>query len=259
MVFIIPIKSSRVSKSWSLVSKLFERSIKSICNQTSDRFRVIVICQEKPEINFYHPYITYIQVDFPLPKQQLQDLALQEKVDWRGIEACSKEIDKGRKILTGLAYAEQFAPSHIMIVDADDCINKNIAKFVVENSNCNGWYLKKGYLYHEQSKFMHIKFKDFNQTCGSSTIVKYKLINLMFDHYEYKHQKVVLANGIDLKPLPFMGCIYSVGNKENFFQTIERQNKIYKKHGILLTIKNVFRYRFLTESIRNDFGFYRID
>lgn len=259
LVFIIPIKSSQVSKSWDLVSKLFERCVKSVCNQTSERFRVVVVCHEKPKIKFYHPYITYIQVDFPLPKQQLKDLDLQKNLSSKGIEIFSKRVDKGRKILTGLSYAEQFSPSHIMVVDADDCINKNIAKFVVTNSDCNGWYLKKGYLYHEHNKFMQIKFKDFNITCGSSVIAKYDLMNFMFDHYEYNHQKTILPNGINLKPLPFIGCIYSVGNKENIFQTIERQKEKYKKYGILLSIKNIFRYRFLTESICNDFGFYGID
>ena len=33
-----------------------------------------------------------------------------------------------------------------MVVDADDCINQNIAKFIEENLDCDGWYIKKGYV-----------------------------------------------------------------------------------------------------------------
>lgn len=67
LVFIIPIKSARVSSSWELVSKLFERTIKSVCNQTIPDFRVIIVCHEKPNIKFEHSNVTYIEVDFPIP------------------------------------------------------------------------------------------------------------------------------------------------------------------------------------------------
>jgi len=259
LVFVIPLKSSQVAKDWDFVCQLFERCLKSVCNQTSDKFRVIVVCHEKPNISFSHPYITYIEVDYPLPNQQLKDLNLEQEVDWRGAETFSKDIDKGRKLLTGLAYAEKFSPSHVMVVDADDCVSKNLAKFVEENANCNGWYIKSGYLYHESRQFLQVKFKDFNQTCGSSVIIKYELYPLMFSKYQYLHRTTILNNEIPLEPLPFRGGIYSVGNGENIFQTIERQNKRFKKFGILLRIANIFRYRRLTKSICSEFGFNIID
>ena len=67
LVFVIPVKSPLVSKSWNRFSKLFERCIQSVCNQTSPDFRVIVVCNEKPNTQFNHPHIQYIEVDFPPP------------------------------------------------------------------------------------------------------------------------------------------------------------------------------------------------
>ena len=64
ITFLVPVKSSRVSKSWDLFSNLFERTLKSITNQTSDNFRVVVICHEKPITDFEHPNVEYIHVDF---------------------------------------------------------------------------------------------------------------------------------------------------------------------------------------------------
>jgi len=255
LVFVIPLKSSQVSKDWDLVSQLFERCLKSVCNQTSDKFRVIVVCHEKPNIGFSHPYITYIEVDYPLPGQQLKELGLEQEVDWKGTEVFSRDIDKGRKLLNGLAYAEKFSPSHVMVVDADDCVSKNIAKFVEQNPDCNGWYIKKGYLYHENWQFLKVKFKDFNLICGSSVIIKYELYPLLFNKYQYQHRKTLLDNEIALQPLPFRGAIYSVGNGENIFQTGERQSRRFKKYGILSVIVYIFRYRRLSNSVRNEFSF----
>ncbi|MGJ5672165.1 MAG: glycosyltransferase family 2 protein [Nostochopsis sp.] len=267
IVFVIPLKSAKVSTSWHLVSKLFERCIKSVCNQTSDEFRVIVVCQEKPNIDFSHPHITYIQVDYLLPNEQLKELNVEQDIeskrvevfskgiDCRSTEVFSKDIDKGRKLLTGLAYAEKFSPSHVMVVDADDVISKNIAKFVKQNANCNGWYLNKGYIYNENRQLLEIKFGDFNVMCGSTVIVKYHLYPLLFNNYDYVHGKIVLGNDIKLKALPLIGSIYSVGNGDNIFQTIERQNQRNKGLGILLKITTILRYRRLTKSIRDDFNF----
>jgi hypothetical protein len=64
LVFVIPLKSARVSNSWERVTQLFERCVKSVCNQTSPNFHVIVVCHEKPKIEFTHSHLTYITVDF---------------------------------------------------------------------------------------------------------------------------------------------------------------------------------------------------
>src|SRR5689334_19347682 len=103
LVFVIPLKSPQVSKSWERVSKLFERCIKSVCNQTSTDFHAVVVCNEKPKIEFTHPNITYLTVDFPNPNEKTL--------------VSQGDTDKGRKILKGLIYAQEFSPTHTMAVD----------------------------------------------------------------------------------------------------------------------------------------------
>ena len=155
LLFVIPLRSPKVSKSWELVCKLLERTLKSECNQTSPDFRVIVVCHEKPQIEFNHPNVTYLEVDFPVPAQDYK----------------SKSLDKGRKILWGLFHGRQFNPSHTMIVDADDCVSKNIAELVNQNPQSNGWFVNQGYVYQTGSKFIYLRRKAFNKLCGTSNIV----------------------------------------------------------------------------------------
>lgn len=259
ITFIIPLKAPEVCHNWNIVSKLAERAIKSACNQTSDLFRVVVVCNRKPELDFDHPHLHFIKVDFPLPAQQLTELGLEKKVDFRGPDVFAKDIDKGRKILTGLSYAKQLSYSHAMVVDADDCINKNIAEFVNSNSSSVGWYLRKGYLYHEHRNFLQAKFKDFYKTCGTSIIMKVEHFDKLFKYqHVYEHRIINFSDTISLKPFPLFGAIYSVGNTENIFQTIDRQNYRYKKYGLALAIKNLFRSRSISDSIRDEFSFYCI-
>lgn len=105
LVFTIPLKSAQVSKYWKHVSNLFERCIRSVCNQTLTNFRVLVVCYEEPQTEFTNPCITYVDVEFPV----------------LGLNLRSKRVDKHCMTLVGLKYAQRFEQSHTMHVDADDC------------------------------------------------------------------------------------------------------------------------------------------
>src|SRR5690606_1555588 len=105
LTFIIPVKSKKVSNSWGYFSKLFERTLKSICNQTSNKFRVVVVCHEKPDTDFEHPNLEFIHVDFEPP---LLNPDTKDKHD--GL----KEEDKARKILAGLDYIKKYDQDYVM-------------------------------------------------------------------------------------------------------------------------------------------------
>lgn len=251
LVFIIPLKSPQVVKSWDFVSRLFERCIKSVCNQTSADFRVIVVCHEEPNIEFTHPNISYIKVDFPVPQPNPK----------------AKYMDKVNKISTGLIHASKFKPSHTMIVDADDCVSKNLAEFVNQNPQTDGWFLNKGYLHREGTNFIYVRRENFYQWCGTCGIIRYDLHSLPqssesnftdINNLHCPHNLVVenmAHQGRPLKALPFAGAIYIVchGDQEkNFENTI-------KPVSILPRIKKIlFNYRFVTKSIRDEFSFYNL-
>lgn len=258
LVFIVPLKSPQASKSWEHVSKLFERCVKSVCNQTSPEFRVIVVCNSKPCIEFSHPHITYIEVDFPVPP----------------VDFDARTLDKGRKVVTGLIFARKFHPSYTMSVDADDCVSKYLAEFVNQNSQGNGWFVNKGYEYQDGSKHIDIRRKDFYKVCGTSSILDYNLYNLpetvkyeRLHEYYIVHAKVREAMSekkMPIEPLPFSGAVYiSARNGENitlqerFFEKLtSNPRKLFRP--MKKALFQVFTSTSLTSSIRDEFGIYDI-
>lgn len=256
LVFIIPLKSPKVSKSWDLVSRLFERTLKSACNQTVTDFKIIVVCHEKPQIKFNPPQVNYIEVNFPPPEQ----------------DRTLKRLDKGRKILTGVFHARELKATHTMIVDADDCVSKHLAEFVKQNPQSNGWFVNKGYVYQRGSKLIYLRKKHFNKLCGSCNIIRYDLHELPenidtdypeLNQYYHNHklpEDILMQRGNPIKPLPFTGAVYVVGNSENIYlqnASMFRENN--KDKGIAFQIKYLLNYRFLTGGIREEFGLYDID
>jgi hypothetical protein len=257
LVFIIPVKSPLISANWVWFSRLFERSIKSVCNQTSADFKAIVVCNEKPRTTFVSPHLEYLTVDFPPPVSDKVNPVV-------GLES-PKEADKAKKIIAGLVHASKFNPSHIMVVDADDCINKNIVKFVQERPNDDGWYAKTGYVYKEGKKYIYLNSKNFHDLCGTSIVVKYELAELLIqDGRFYEHNLINLANGTNLQVLPFAGAVYSIENQENYRMTstaVKAISNNLSQKGLAYWLERISKYRIfpLTNSIRQQFGLYKLE
>ncbi len=255
MIFIIPVKSAQISPSWEKFSKIFERTLKSVCQQTDQDFKVVVVCNEKPLTKFSHPNVYYHSVDFPPPTPEATK-------DFTGLHS-PKEADKAKKIIAGLDYAKQFNSSHTMVVDADDCINRNIVSFIKKNSTTDGWYSKSGYVYKEGSKLIFKKTDKFNSLCGTSLIVKSEFVKgLITPDLFYQHAHRTLENGVKMSPLPFPAAVYTI-NGENYFMT-EKAVEHFKgdtvKNGFSKLIQRVMRYRIglLTSGLKNKYGLYSV-
>lgn len=258
LVFVIALKSSQVSRSWEQVSKLFERCLKSICNQTSDKFRVIVVCHEKPEIEFQHPHVTYIEVNFPIPS-----------------DVQSKLLDRTRKQFTGLNYAKKLNPSHLMFVDADDCISKNLAKFVEQYPKQNGWFIDRGYVYQEGKNSIFYKRKDFHLWCGTSNILRQDLHTYVestesdeinYSQFYTGHQdiaKIMKRDRTPLEPLPFPGAVYTISHQDNLsdeqLNPGNRESLLQPTNPLSLGKKVLLNYRYATKSIRDEFSLYKLN
>lgn len=234
LVFLVPLKSKQVSKDWTRVSKLLERCVRSIVSQTSERFRLIIICHERPEIGIEHPFIEYLEVDFPPPKLGRVNVISQ------------MDRDKNKKMWLGLEYSSRFNPSHVMFVDADDSVSCCLAEFVSKNSQSNGWYFDSGYVYEDGKDRIYHKKKNFYLMSGTSHIIKYSLIrdesmgSLYVSSSEPLHQLVVgiLANKqTPLKPLPFAGAVYIVQTGENI-NADKNSDRLGRKEGRFTVFKN---------------------
>ncbi|MGB3299781.1 MAG: glycosyltransferase family A protein [Phormidesmis sp.] len=219
LIFIIPVKSKLVSNSWSNVSALFERTLRSICNQTSSNFKVIVVCHERPYTSFEHESIKYIEADFSPP--DLHGLA-DDPTEGRR----RKEADHKRKLWLGSVHAESLNPSHIMFVDADDCISRKLASHVDKDLESSGWYISQGFEYPDNGQTIYPKSK-FYMKSGTSSIIRYDLLKPLLaiqpDKIEgtYLSHKLLPSyfqeNGSPLTPLPFRGAVYITGHGDNNF------------------------------------------
>ncbi|MCU0534240.1 MAG: glycosyltransferase family 2 protein [Hydrococcus sp. Prado102] len=256
LVFIIPLKSPKVSSSWETVTRLFERSIRSVCNQTTSNFRVFVVCNEKPKIDFTHPNLTYLEYDFPIP----------------GADYPSKEFDRTRKVVTGIMQAKALEKtSHIMMVDADDCISNNLAEFVARYPQSPGWVIKQGYWYQEGSRFVRVMRKGFDRYCGTSTIIREDLYdfsnvsnreeiaNHFYKYYRHREIKETLEKrNLSLQVLPFKGAVYIIDNGENIYSGVETTKHFVSLKSKLLRLKAALDNRLITPGIRDSFGLYSL-
>ncbi len=265
LVFIIPLRSAQVSRSWEQVCILLERTLRSVCNQTCSDFRVIVVCHEKPEIEFNHPKVTYVCVDFPAPVETA------ERADNQAL--IRKRYDKNRKLFLGLIHAQPLNPSHIMLVDSDDLVSRNLAEFVRNNAQNNGWFVNRGYEYEEGANFVKLRRKNMHMRTGTSHIIRFEALKAdlskdlsEIDNEYLAHQSIVAwmkSRENPLAPLPFAGSVYITDNgeniwaqKSNFFQrkaSIKSLIRFYvgKLYKILIT-------KPLTESICSEFSLYPI-
>jgi hypothetical protein len=265
LAFIVPLRSSRVSKSWNQVCDLFERTLHSICNQSSLDFKVIVVCHEMPLIRFTSSHVTYIQVNFPLP-YLVGDYML---------DCQAKDRDKNKKILTGLIHARESGCSYAMVVDADDCISNKIAEFVSRNKGSNGWFLDSGYEHKEGDSYVIVRKRKFHKMSGTSNILNLDLLKIEMDTPMEKVEHDFLFHNIivsimrrrkkPLQPLPFPGALYITDTGENLWSedSLFWQKKPTFKDLVNRFITRKF-YRFFIvrefhRSLRNEFGFYHLN
>jgi glycosyltransferase involved in cell wall biosynthesis len=260
LVFIVPVKSKQLSRiSWEHSSKILERSLRSLCSQTSPDFQVIVVHHETPEIEFKHPSVKYIEVDFPIPT-------------WA--EPSTPYRDKGRKIWTALQTIIGTNQSHIMCVDSDDCVSRRLADFVNRNNSCNGWFFNKGYEYKDGGKRVYRRKTKFHLKCGTSHIIRHDLLlpfsRLTFEEVDDQflwHQELVknmAAKGTPLEPLPFEGATYISDTGENHVNLTDLFIKRFQSNPIDLLLfwarraYKAINCQRLSDEICNEFGIYKI-
>jgi hypothetical protein len=266
LAFVVPLKSARISRDWSLASRLFERCLRAICNQTSHAFRVVVVCNERPETSFCHPHVHYVEVDFPPPFPDPTEEQTHGYELARSKYIARQNADKARKILAGLEYAGRFGPTHSMVVDADDCVSNELAEFVAQNPTGAGWYLKKGYFHTEGSRFVFLNRQNFNVVCGSSVIIAYSQRQVLFSAPDF-YQHAFDDPPAGVVPLPFIGAVYSMANGDNIYMSAQTRDHIYTtllkrlfSPRIFATMWKVVNHwpTLLTEARRQEFGLYRL-
>jgi hypothetical protein len=249
LIFVVALQSPQASKNWSHVCRLWERTLRSICAQTNPDFRVVLVCNERPKIDFTHEALTVIEEEFPLPQPT----------------GPSRMADKWRKVRRGLTAARHLAPAHVMIMDADDCVSRNLAALVAQKPEARGWVFNQGYIHDEGTGWLHRK-SDFDRYCGTSAIVKLAPEDIPApESKESSDNFYILANGHGviadylrdrgepLERLPFVGAIYITATGENDSGVALRNWR-----GKKMMLTKLLNSRPLTAKVRNEFGLYTV-
>jgi hypothetical protein len=250
LTFIVALQSPQTSKDWSRVSRLCERTLRSVCAQTCSDFHVFLVCNQRPDTTFSHPAITVIEEDFALPEPN----------------TASRMLDKWLKIRRGLMAARALAPAHIMITDADDCVSRRLAALAAKSPQAPGWSFKKGYIHDEGSRWLFLR-RNFDRMCGTSAIVRLEprdcpqsiTLEPADPYFILTHGHGVIDDyfrdrGTPLAPLPFAGAIYITDTGENDSGTAYRNWR-----GKKMLLRKLTSGRLLTQGMRAEFGLYDLD
>ena len=230
--FLTTLRHPKNAKNYQAVLNLLLLTIESVCNQnTSQKYKFLIVCNEKPEINVDENKVEFLVVDFPPPSV--------EKGQKIPFEAVLK--DKGSKLAAGLIWLNQFDPSKVFIIDSDDWVNRNVVEYVNKHSETPFWHVNKGSLVNLSSKTFTYKY-GLSRYCGSTYIYDYKkLIKLLkytgplgvilpqeeiiniFDDFalnyilgDHRHHFAYFrSNGAMLSPLPINAISWVLDTGEN--------------------------------------------
>lgn len=249
LTFIVPLQSPAASRDWQYVQRLCRRTLRSICNQSFDDFRVILVCNESPTGIGDLRNLTIIKEAFPIP----------------GPSTAERMNDKWLKVKRGLVEARQNGAGYIMICDADDCVSNRLAEFCERSPRCAGWSLDRAFIHDEGSSWLFLR-DGFARLCGTSAMVwaePHELPSSMDDpidrYFLLCHGHGVISDylasvGRPLAPLPFPGAVYCTGTGEN-----DSGFRFADWRSRKLLLQKILNARLLNRKRVQEFGLFPLD
>jgi hypothetical protein len=165
---IIPLKSKRVAKNWSLTCNSLFMTINSIVNQTEKDYVVIVVGHDCPDFLASKKYINiyFRKIDSPPPLHKQGGTFNQPLIN-----------DKNLKIIAALYYIEKHKTSHVFQLDADDLLHIDFIKTIKNHKKSNdSFILQGGYIYYSSSDRIRSTNR-LNDICGSTVVVKSTILS----------------------------------------------------------------------------------
>ena len=212
--FVIPLRSAETTSNWSLTCRLLGRTLRNISAQRSQNWRVVLVCNERPDI----PELEFVnvftcQVDFSVPQ---------------GYVERRRDMYKKRAAGVEIAFQQAAAETNttIMLVDADDLLSVRLVEFAETEDAVNGFVLSRGYLHAPGSRVLWTHNR-FHMICGSCTAFRTRhkdrpaftnaaeLIDLL-NRTGHGHRHISMAQrGTPLVRYPLRGAIYSLSTGDN--------------------------------------------
>ncbi|MBU3017173.1 hypothetical protein KO519_05605 [Paraglaciecola agarilytica] len=155
VVFLTPLAHPNSVKNIRQIERLLDITCHSLLSQTDQDFRLVVICNEIPSINFtQNSKVIFHLVKFPpLKTDRLNKIQVNDP-DYKLFMR-----DKGVRLLSGLLFSQQFNPDYIFPLDYDDWLNINIVDHLHRSTKSPVWYVEGGYT-------VNFKIKEYKRRHG---------------------------------------------------------------------------------------------
>jgi hypothetical protein len=263
--FVVPVKPRSLSKDWAYDNLLLERTARSICAQTDQAFRLVIVYNDVPQINFTHPNIIFLHYPFPAVEvHEIEDLDYVRK--HYPDNYAVRMLDKGKKIHYGCRKCIEEGSDYIMGVDSDDLVSNRLADFVNREGSPEkpGWRINKGYM-HEENSRMLVKSNELQDINGSTHIIRKDLITIpdfstnvfwnynLFEAHGYTRARIKDYHGELLEDYPSFGVIYMI-HRNNYSSVLQLTTRRTFKN----VIKKIVRGKLVSATIRNEFHLYKL-
>ncbi|MCF2947758.1 hypothetical protein L0668_06550 [Paraglaciecola aquimarina] len=168
-LFLTTIRHPGNANNFDTILKLLKHTIESVLQQqTQFEFKLVIVCNEIPQIDILSDKVHFHVVDFPPPgKEKANEQTLY-----------NMQLDKGTKLASGLIFAKQFSPTQVFIIDSDDWVNSHIVEYVMSNKQEHFWFADSGYLLNYSNK-TYIRKYGLCRYCGTSFIYSYSILMQM--------------------------------------------------------------------------------
>lgn len=221
MDFIIPVRHPDNMRNRKTAMATLRQTVQSTLRQSKRTGKILIVSNPVDDLAYFESECTIVLVD--LPSNPNHD-------DPRGSKFFRKAVqrDKGLRLHAGLTHSHA---TYIMPLDDDDFLHSNLAGFVLERPNSNGWFIEKGFHWTSGSKYLFPQ-NEFHRTCGSCHIVRQDLLKIAIsscDDLEEGITKMLgshlhLINkcellGRALSPIPFRAAIKRRGHENAHSQT----------------------------------------
>jgi len=261
LTFLIPIRHPDNSPNWARLKANLEQTIASIAGQNHDDWRCVIIANEGSDLPALPERFEVEAVDFsPNVLHERSSGARDDVLD-------AFRFDKGRRVLKGMLRARD--SRFFMIVDDDDLVSAQLAGFVADHPDAEGWKLNLGYVWDDGSRLL-LQHDEFNRLCGTSLIIRSDLYELpqRFEDASIEYIKerlgshrriaeILAQRRKPLAPLPFRGAIYRVGHSGSHSQTPRILRKYFLNSESIRRpvqwLRDLTRIRFFDESVRREF------
>lgn len=157
IAIVIPVMAPETAIDWEYVQFCLNRTLISVLACRSAELVIIVVCQTQPIFDSNDPRIVFVKADFSAPDRT---------------SIAAKRNDKGLKSQLGICAAAEFAPSHAMLLDADDLVSCRMFEEIAKRPHANAVCLRRGYEWFEGDSFMTIR-PNFHLYCGSTFVAEY--------------------------------------------------------------------------------------